>query len=167
MLPSPPPLSSTAPVGLQVSAYTIALGSLQACRRCPLDTSQTKISPLPPLPLPPLASRVPSELQATLMTPPRCPRKPSTSLPADSTPPHTRSSYGRAAPWAVSCRHHPRWSAADPSLHWRAGSRHPVWRQSGGLRQLADQPGGLVNRGTMKAHRDSRPRRRARPRSPA
>src|SRR5205085_70141 len=65
MLPSLPPLSSSAAVGLQASAYTITLGSLQACRRCPLETSQTKISPLPPLPLPPLASRVPSGLHAT------------------------------------------------------------------------------------------------------
>src|SRR5438093_697600 len=74
MLPSLPPLSSTAAVGLQVSAYTIALGSLQACRRCPLDTSQTKSSPLPPLPLPPLASRVPSGLHATPHTFQRWPR---------------------------------------------------------------------------------------------
>src|SRR5439155_20940931 len=89
MLPSLPPLSSTALVGLQASAYTIALGSLQACRRCPLDTSQTKISPLPPLPLPPLASCVPSGLQATLMTPTRSPCKLRTLLPSVASHSHT------------------------------------------------------------------------------
>src|SRR5260370_31675825 len=89
MLPSLPPLSSTAPVGLQASVYTIALGSLQACRRCPLDTSQTTISPLPPLPLPPLANRVPSGLQATLLTTPRCPWKRCSRLPPQACHTHT------------------------------------------------------------------------------
>src|SRR2546421_11457586 len=89
MLPSLPPLSSTAAVGLQVSAYTIALGSLQACRRCPLDISQTKSSPLPPLPLPPLASRVPSGLQATLMTTPRCPWNRCSRVPSEARHRHT------------------------------------------------------------------------------
>ncbi|MBA2284489.1 MAG: Rieske 2Fe-2S domain-containing protein [Ktedonobacteraceae bacterium] len=66
-------LSSIAAVGPQTSAYTIAPVSLQVCRRCPLDTSQMKISPPPPLPLPPLANRVASGLQATLITTPWCP----------------------------------------------------------------------------------------------
>src|SRR5713226_7375737 len=65
MLPSLPPLIRTAPVGLHTTASTIALGSLQAYRRSPPGTSQTMSSPLPLLP-PPLASRVPSGLQATM-----------------------------------------------------------------------------------------------------
>src|SRR6266849_1667738 len=64
MLPSLPPLFSTAPVGLHTTASTIALGSLQAYRRSPPGTSQTMSSPLPLLP-PPLASWVPSGLHAT------------------------------------------------------------------------------------------------------
>src|SRR5438552_11018233 len=97
MLPSLPPLSSTAAVGLQASAYTIALGSLQDCRRRPLVTSQTKISPLPPLPLPPLASRVPSELQVTLMTTPRCPWKRCSSMPSEACHRHTLPSSPQLA----------------------------------------------------------------------
>src|SRR5205085_8392591 len=89
MVPPLPPLSSSAAVGLQASAYTITLGSLQACRRCPLETSQTKISPLPPLPLPPLASRVPLGLQATLMTTPRCPWKRCSRVPSEACHRHT------------------------------------------------------------------------------
>src|SRR5947209_12215853 len=89
MLPSLPPLSSTAAVGLQASEYTIALGSLQACKRSPLVTSQTKPSPLPPPPLPPLASRVPSGLQATHMTTPRCPWKRCSSMPSEACHRHT------------------------------------------------------------------------------
>src|SRR6266700_764448 len=99
MLPSLLPLSSTAVVGFQASAYTIALGSLQACRRCPLDISQTKISPPPPLRLPPLASRVPSGLQATLMTTPRCPRKRCSSLPSEASHRHTLPSSPPLANW--------------------------------------------------------------------
>src|ERR1051326_7682529 len=72
-MPSLPPLSSSPPVELQASAYTSEPGSLQDCRRSPLCTSQTATSPLPLLP-PPLTSLVPSGLQATLMTIPRCPR---------------------------------------------------------------------------------------------
>src|SRR5713101_3601691 len=92
MLPSLPPLTNTAPVGLQASAYTIAFGSLQACRRSPLCTSQTKSSPPPLLP-PPLASRVPSGLQATLRTMPRCPWNCCSSVPsgAGGHLPHVQS----------------------------------------------------------------------------
>src|SRR5437763_803978 len=97
MLPSLPPLSSTAAVGLQVSAYTIALGSLQACRRCPLDTSQTKSSPLPPLPLPPRT--LPSLLHATPPTSHPSPR----SLPAGHLPAPSHMVSTRPQPALANC----------------------------------------------------------------
>src|SRR5260370_24657768 len=96
MLPSLPPLTNTAPVGLQASAYTIAFGSLQACRRSPLCTSQTKSSPPPLLP-PPLASRVPSGLQATLRTMPRCPWNCCSSVPSRAFHRHTLPSSPQLA----------------------------------------------------------------------
>src|SRR5258708_8588271 len=83
-MPSLPPLSSTTPVGLQASAYTTAPGSLKACRRSPLCTSQTKSSSLL-LPPPPLASHVPTGLQATLMTMPRCPCSEARSPPWEAS----------------------------------------------------------------------------------
>src|SRR5258708_36104848 len=96
MLPSLPPLTNTAPVGLQASAYTIALGSLQACRRSPLCASQTTSSPPPLLP-PPLASRVPSGLQATLRTMPRCPWNCCSSVPSEAFHKHTLPSSPQLA----------------------------------------------------------------------
>src|SRR5438270_4149732 len=86
--PSLPPLTNTAPVGLQASAYTITFGSLQACRRSPPCASQTTSSPTPLLP-PPLASRVPSGLQATLMTMPSCPWNCCSSVPSRAFHRHT------------------------------------------------------------------------------
>src|SRR5712692_4529065 len=83
-MPSLPPLTSSASVGLQASAYTIALGSLQAYRRSPLCASQTTSSPLP-LPPPPLANRVPSGLQATFMTLPRCPCSEALTVPSEAS----------------------------------------------------------------------------------
>src|SRR5260370_29734938 len=70
-MPSLLPLSSSVPLGFQASACTTAFGSLKVYRHSPLRASQMKSSPLPPLP-PPLASRVPSGLQATLTARPRC-----------------------------------------------------------------------------------------------
>src|SRR5260370_17482475 len=83
-MPWVPPLSSITPVGLQASAYTTAPDSLKACKRSPLCTSQTKSSSLS-LPPPPLASHVPSGLQATLMTMPRCPCSEARSRPWEAS----------------------------------------------------------------------------------
>src|SRR5437763_4793844 len=88
MVPSLPPLTSTRPVGLQASAPTCSLGSLHVRRRSPLCVSQTTSSPLP-LPPPPLASHVPSGLQATLMTMPRCPWNCCSSVPSEAFHKHT------------------------------------------------------------------------------
>src|SRR5712692_5002175 len=104
MLPSLPPLISTAPVGLHTTASTIALGSLQAYRRSPPCTSQTMSSPLPLLP-PPLASRVPSGLQATLMTMPRCPCSEARSRPSEASHRHTLPSSPLLASWVPSGLH--------------------------------------------------------------
>src|SRR5258708_3439822 len=104
MLPSLPPLTNTAPVGLQASAYTIAFGSLQACRCSPLCASQTTNSPLPLLP-PPLASRVPSGLQATLRTIPRCPWNCCSSVPSEAFHKHTLPSSPQLASRVPSALH--------------------------------------------------------------
>ena len=87
-LPSLPPLTNTAPVGLQTSAFTIAFGSLQACRRSSLCIFQMTSSPLP-LPPPPLTSHVPSGLHATLMTMPRCPWNCCSNVPSEAFHKHT------------------------------------------------------------------------------
>src|SRR2546430_1458204 len=86
-MPSPPPLTSTDPVGPQARAFIIALGSFQVYRRSPLCTSQMKSSPLP-LP-PPLPSRTRSGLQATLMTLPRCPCREALCVPSEACHRHT------------------------------------------------------------------------------
>src|SRR2546421_8715549 len=87
-MPSLPPLTSTAPVGSQARACTTAFGSLNVYRRSPLRASQTKSSPLPPPP-PPLASRVPSGLQPTLATLPRCPCSFVSIVPLEASQRHT------------------------------------------------------------------------------
>src|SRR5258708_9642674 len=84
MIPSLPPLISSAPLGLQASAYTFSLGSLKVYRRSPLYASQILSSP-PPLPPPPLASLRPSGLQATLMTMPRCPCREALTIPSEAS----------------------------------------------------------------------------------
>src|SRR5712692_772607 len=86
-MPSLPPLTSTDPVGPQARAFIMALGSFKVYRRSPLRTSQTQSSPLP-LP-PPLPSRAPSGLQATLMTLPRCPGSEALSVPSEASHRHT------------------------------------------------------------------------------
>src|SRR3954454_22649206 len=75
-LPSLPPLTSSCPLGAQVTAETppgcptkALLPAPQAGWRSPRGTSHTKSSP-PSLPLPPEASHVPLGLQATLVTTP-------------------------------------------------------------------------------------------------
>src|SRR5258708_21740354 len=87
-MPSLPPLTSIVPVGLQASAYTISLSSLNVCRSsplwAPLRAHQTKSSPLP-RPPPPLARRVPSGLQATLITIPRCPCRRACCVPLEAS----------------------------------------------------------------------------------
>src|SRR5260221_12973756 len=88
MVPSLLPLTSTAPVGRQTSAFTTVFGSLKACRRSPLCASQTTNSPPPLLPPPP-ASRVPSGLQAILMTVLRCPWNCWSSVPSEAFHRHT------------------------------------------------------------------------------
>src|SRR5436305_10397486 len=95
-MPSLPPLTNSAPVRLQANAYTIALGSLHAYRRSPLCTSQTTSSPPSPLP-PPLASRVPSGLHATLITMPRCPWNCCSSVPSEAFHRHTLPSSPQLA----------------------------------------------------------------------
>src|SRR5213080_925791 len=120
-LPSLPPLTSTAPVGPQASAFIIALTSFKVYGRSPLCTSQTKISPLS-LPPPPLASRVPSGLQATLMTMPRCPRSFSSSVPSEASHRHTLPSSPPLA------RHMPSGLQATRRIQ-AGGSVHPTHRR--------------------------------------
>src|SRR5258708_26269976 len=96
MRPPLPPLTNAAPVGLHASAYTIAFGSLQACRGSPLCACQRTNSQLPLLP-PPLASRVPSGLQATLRTIPRCPWNCCSSVPSEAFHKHTLPSSPQLA----------------------------------------------------------------------
>src|SRR5260370_4389880 len=72
----------------QARAFIIALGSFKVYRRSPLRTSQRKRSPLP-LPPPPLASRVPSGLQPTLATLPRCPCDFVSIVPLEASQRHT------------------------------------------------------------------------------
>src|SRR5258708_11670039 len=119
-MPSLPPLSSTAPVGLQASAYTTAPGSLKACRRSPLCTSQMKSSSLSLLP-PPLARHVPSGLQATLMTMPRCPCSEARSRPWEASHRKTLPSSQQLA------RHVP--SGLHSTRRTLVGSPRPTHRQ--------------------------------------
>src|SRR5256885_11546642 len=85
--PSPPPLISTPPLESHARAYVIPPRSLKMDSRSPLCASQTTISPLP-CPPPPLASRVPSGLQATLSTMPLCPCSETRQCPSDASHRH-------------------------------------------------------------------------------
>src|SRR2546427_12113727 len=86
--PSPPPLISTPPLESHARAYVIPPRSLKMDSRSPLCASQTTISPLPWHP-PPLASRVPSGLQATLSSMPPCPCIESRHCPSAASHTHT------------------------------------------------------------------------------
>src|SRR5205085_8603383 len=78
-LPSLPPLTTRSPLGTQFSVETTPGCPAKACTHSPLWASHTKSSPpsLPPLPE---ASRVPSGLQATLVTMPTAGDRKSTRL---------------------------------------------------------------------------------------
>src|SRR5216683_2029195 len=95
-MPSLLPLSSCVPLGLQASACTTAFGSLKVYRHSPLRASQMKSSPLLLLP-PPLASRMPSGLQATLAARPRCFCSFASSVPSEVRHRHTLPSSPQLA----------------------------------------------------------------------
>src|SRR5260221_9795179 len=97
-LPSLSPLSSLSPLGAQVTAETTPgcpakalFPASQAGWRSPLCTSHTNSSPLSPCPwLPqPEASRVPSGLQATHVTPPGCPASRRSCVPSAASHTYT------------------------------------------------------------------------------
>src|SRR6266849_9061612 len=95
-MPSLLPLSSSVPLGFQASVCTTAFGSLKVYRHSPLRASQMKSSPLLLLP-PPLASRVPSGLQATLAARPRCFCSFASSVPLEVCHRHTLPSSPQLA----------------------------------------------------------------------
>src|SRR5258708_3426332 len=135
MIPSLPPLISSAPLGLQASAYTFSLGSLKVYRRSPLYASQILSSP-PPIPPPPLASLRPSGLQATLMTMPRCPCREALTIPSEASQRKTLPSspqLARRVPSGLQATRRILVSCARPThrrgpvvtSHTRIASSHP------------------------------------------